>query len=168
MKKWFIVLLALAFLTGCSGSKAETPAATEAPTAAPTAAPTEAPTEAPTAAPTEVPKTETVIVDNENLIFSITKTEVSSWGYTVKCHIENKTDKNFLVTWEDVSVDDSMIDPFWAERVLAGKKANSDITFYELTEASKIEFKLLVMPEVGDSEYDRENAFISEVFTYEP
>ena len=85
--------------------------------------------------PTKVPTpkytiNDEVIVDNDDCTFKIVKAEDSSWGFTLKTYCENKTaDKTLMFTTNQVCVNGYMIDPFWAKEVVAGKKANSEITF---------------------------------------
>ena len=84
MKRIFAMLLALSLLLSFAACGKEDPVPTIAPTAPPaTNAPetqepaeTEEPTAAPTEAPTEAPQVENlVLVDNENLTFTVTKFE---------------------------------------------------------------------------------------------
>ena len=113
-----------------------------------------------------------VLVDNENLRFVIEWADSeSASAYTVYVYAENKTDRNLMYAWDLVSVNDLMIDPFWAVSVAAGKKACSEVTFYRsdleangITEVSKIEFTLLV------SDYDDWEAdyLLEESYTYQP
>lgn len=115
---------------------------------------------------------ETVFVDDENCTFKITGIDPDGmWGYTLNAHLENKSDKNLMFAVEDVSVNGFMCDPFWATTVQAGKKAKSDINFFEenLTElgienVEEIEFTLRV--------YDDDDIFagdlVNETFTFNP
>lgn len=71
-----------------------------------------------------------VIVDDENCIFTVTGVKADGfWGFTLNVLCENNTDKNLMFSWESVSVNGYMVDPFWATEVAAGKKANSEISF---------------------------------------
>jgi hypothetical protein len=47
----------------------------------------------------------------------------------MKLFIENKEDENLMFSIRDASVNGFMIDPFWANEVAAGKKANETVTF---------------------------------------
>ena len=93
---------------------------------------------------------EVVVVDNKNIRFVIEKNYVDSiWGYTLSCYIENKTSKELTFSINDVSVNDYMIDPFWSESIMGGKKAISKISFDEsdlkkngINTVTKIDFKL--------------------------
>ena len=42
--------------------------------------------------------------------------EVSEY-YTLNCYVSNNTGKNLLVSWDGVSVNGFMADPFWAASV---------------------------------------------------
>ena len=113
-----------------------------------------------------------VLADNEDLRFVIEwADQEDSSAYTVYVYMENKTDRNLMYAWDLVSVNDVMIDPFWAMSVAAGKKACSEVTFYRselesngITEVSDIEFTLLV------SDYDDWEAdyLLEETYTYQP
>lgn len=75
---------------------------------------------------------ETVIVDNESCTFTVKSIELDDvWGFTLNVLCENKTDKNVMFSWDSVSVNGYMLDPFWATSVTAGNKANSTISFYD-------------------------------------
>ena len=76
-----------------------------------------------------------------------------------------------MYSWDLVSVNGKMIDPFWATSVTAGKRTCSEISFYRselesngITDVSEIEFKLVV------SDYDDWNApnLLEQVYTYNP
>ena len=115
---------------------------------------------------------ETVIVDNENLTFIIESVDSADpWQYTLQCYLENKTDKNVMISWDMVSVNGCSIDTAWAVTATAGKAAYSTISFYtsELEEngievVEDIEFTMIV------SDYDDWNAnyILDSVYTYHP
>ena len=91
---------------------------------------------------------EKVFVDDENCTFKITEIEPDGFmGYTLKAYVENKTDKNLMFSWEDVSVNGFMCDPFWATSVQAGKKSKEEISF------STSEFEELGIEDVEDIEF---------------
>lgn len=71
------------------------------------------------------------VVDNNSFTFKIMEAKDDSiWGFTLRVYCENKMpDKTLMFSWDDVSVNGYMIDPFWATEVPAGKKANKDISF---------------------------------------
>ena len=112
---------------------------------------------------------EIVYVDDENCTFKITDIEPDAmFGYTLKVYLENKTDVNLMVSWDVVSVNGFMCDPFWANSVQAGKKAVSEIWF------SKDKFEELGIEDVEDIEftlsvYDEDDweapRFVEETFT---
>ena len=96
-----------------------------------------------------------VVADDENVRFIIEKAEESSAGYVLSVYMENKTDRNLMYTWDMVSVNDMMVDPFWSTVVPAGKKACATVNFFRseladngITNVKNIEFTLLV------SDYD--------------
>ncbi len=101
---------------------------------------------APTTKPQEQPEfQETVLVDNDDLLFKITAiTDDPIWGYTLKAHMENRTDKDLMFSLDAVSVNGFMCDPFFAATVTAGMKANKDISF------SKDDFRAIGIKTVTD------------------
>ena len=113
---------------------------------------------------------EKVFVDDENCMFKISGIDPDNmWGYTLKADLENKTDKNLMFSFSDVSVNGYMCDPFWATSVQSGKKAKSDISFMTseleelgVEEVEEIEFTLTV--------YDEDDwsapHLVEETFTY--
>lgn len=148
MKKLFAALLAVLMvlsLAACTGTPKidSSKKTTGATTAAETEPATEPATEATEAEETSAPDTETepaaaldfeelVIVDDENCTFKVTGIDPNGyWGYTIKVFLENKTDKELMFSWDNVSLNGFMCDPFWACSVTAGMKANEEISFYE-------------------------------------
>lgn len=112
---------------------------------------------------------EQVIVDNEDVTFIIESAGADGSFYNLRCYISNKTDKNVMVSWEEVSVDGFMIDPLWAVTVGAGKQAVTDISFLRsdladngIENPGQIEFKLNV------SDYDdwMADPILEQVYTW--
>ena len=93
-----------------------------------------------------------VIVDNDYLKVIVTGYEYDAdWGYAMNLYLENKSEKNLMLTADEVSVNDYMLDPYYAEALYAGKSAFStvawfgdDLTNNDITEVEKIEFLLHV------------------------
>ena len=118
-------------------------------------------------------KDEMLVVDDGNCTFVILGTYNDNiWGYTVAAYIENKTvDKSMMFSWDDVSVNGYMVDPFWATSVPAGCKKITTISFSSskfeengIEKVEEIEFELRV--------YDNDNwmakDFVKDTFTYKP
>lgn len=116
---------------------------------------------------------ELIVVDNEYFTFVIIDTYTDPiWGYTLTCYIENKTtDIELMFSWDDVSVNNFMIDPYWAKILLPKTKAITSISFYSedfenngITVVNEIEFNLSV--------YDFTDFFsdylLDATFTYNP
>lgn len=115
---------------------------------------------------------ETVIVQNDAVTFIIENVddELADY-YTLNCYIANHTGKNLLISWDDVSVNGFMVNPFWAISVAAGKQAYSEIIFYrsdleaqDIEVVQDIEFNLLV----SDSDDWEADFLIDEVYTFKP
>ena len=93
-----------------------------------------------------------VIVDNEELYFAIKNVRAdAALGYTWKAYVENRTDKNLMFSFEKVSVNGVMCDPFWAEVINSGKKGNCEITWMRdalqkrgIDEVTQVDFTLNV------------------------
>ena len=113
-----------------------------------------------------------VVAEDENVRFVIEGSDGENTSkYTVYVYLENNTDRNLMYSWDKVSVNGYMADPFWAMSVAAGKRACSEISFYRsdleangITDVSEIEFTLLV------SDYDDWAAdyLLQETCTYRP
>ena len=115
---------------------------------------------------------EQVIVDNEDLTFIIRSVDNDLEDlYPLNCYVHNKTDKSLIISWEDVSVNGFMVNPFWSVAVAPGKQAYSDVLFYrsdlreqDIEVVQSIEFRLQAMDyDNWDAEY-----LIDEVYTYKP
>ena len=115
---------------------------------------------------------ETVILDNEDLTFIIYEVddELADY-YTLHCYIANRTDKNIMLFWEDVSVNGFMVNPYWSATVAAGKQAYSEIIFFrsdldkqDIEVIQDIEFRL----QVSDNDDWSADYLFDEVFTFKP
>lgn len=74
---------------------------------------------------------EIVIVDNETCTFKITEASVDeTWGYILKVYVENKTDQNLNISWDNAVVNGFLCDPCWGMELPAGAKSNEEIIFY--------------------------------------
>jgi hypothetical protein len=115
---------------------------------------------------------EQTIFDNDGIIFIIEETEVDSiWGYTLSVYLENKTDVRLMFSWDNVSVNGFMIDPFWATTVQSGKRSHATISFSKsafeengIVNVDEIEFKLRVY---NADDWLAAN-FVEEIFTFMP
>lgn len=93
-------------------------------------------------------KTDIVIVDNDKVTAIVTGfTTDDIWGYCANIYLVNKTDRSFMVTVDDVSVNGYMCDPFFAESVESGKCSfasmswsDSDFEDNGITDVETIEF----------------------------
>jgi len=177
MKRMITLLLALSLLLSLAACGKEDPVPTAAPTAPPAANPpeTQAPgeTEEPTSAPTQAVLTENlVLMDNENLTFTITKFDDNAHlGLQMQVYCENKSDRPMIFSLDGVSVCGIMYDPFWAQEVDAGKAAYSTVSFdtfeleqYGVLSPDEISFRLSVI----DSEEWMNAPFADEHFTVYP
>lgn len=184
MKRLFALFLCVCLLLSLAGcGRSEQTAPTEAPVPVtvpvtepvPTQAPA-TPTQAP-AAPTQVPAApvpmgETVLVDNEEVTFTVLKAEDSEHlGMQLHVNCVNKTAGALIFSWDMVSVCGYMYDPIWSVEVAPGKSANSIIGLdtYALeklgiSSVDEITFTLHVF----DSENWMEEPIIQKVFTIYP
>ena len=112
------------------------------------------------------------IADRDDFLFAIKDASTdSSSGYSWKLYIENRTDKNLLFSFEKVSVNGVMCDPFWAEVVMAGKKGTCEIMWMrdtleerQISEVAQVDFTLNVC---NDDDY-AEAPLMHEQFTVCP
>ncbi len=111
-------------------------------------------------------------VQNDDLTFSLMDTkEDGLFGYEWKVYLENNTDKELMYSFEDVSVNGLMADPFWATEISAGMKANKEINWtgkdfkkIGIDEVTAVEFRLRVY----DSDDWMADPLMNEVFIYYP
>lgn len=75
--------------------------------------------------------TDNVLVDNEQVTVIVThyKMDKNNGGYTAYLYLVNKTDTNAMFTVYDVSLNETVIDPYYAEEVPGGCCAFSEITW---------------------------------------
>lgn len=115
---------------------------------------------------------EKTITDNEYCTFIILDTyNDENWGYSINCYIENKSDKTIVASWDDVSVNGYMINPYWSTTIAPSKRCYSTISFFtddftvnNITDVENVDFKLRVY----DSNDWLADNFVNSVFTYEP
>lgn len=79
----------------------------------------------------ELTFTEIVAVNNDECAIKITGIDPDNlWGYTLKVELENKsTEKNYMYSIENASINGVRCDPLFASEVAAGKKSNDEINF---------------------------------------
>ena len=115
---------------------------------------------------------ETVIVENDVLTFIIesVEDEVSEF-YTLNCYVANHTGKNLMISWDAVSVNGFMVDPFWATSVAAGMQAFTQVNFLRsdleeqgIEDVSEIEFTILAY---DDDNWDADY-LLSETYIFNP
>ena len=176
MKKLAVLVLCVACLLCACGSTAPQ-TATVAPELPPAQTPEPTPEPTPAFEPVVIVETEdakmTVTSVDPEIPFEFGDMKWTSYGINVLC--ENMTDKVVLFAIEDVSMNGFMIPIDWSEKVTPGAKVNSTIyigddKFIEngITELEKLNFKLLVMPEIEDRVYERDDAFVNDYFTFAP
>ena len=94
---------------------------------------------------------EFVAVDND--VCSITITDIDAdniWGYTLNALMENRSaDKTYMFSVESASINGVQTDPFFADEIAPGKKANEEISFsgledYGITDFTDIELNFRV------------------------
>ena len=113
-----------------------------------------------------------VLIDNDDLYFAIKDVRSdAAYGYEWKVYVENRTDRNLMFSFEKVSVNDVMCDPFWAEVINAGKKGNCEITWMrdslqekQIGDVTEVDFTLNVY---NDDDYT-EAALMHDPFTVFP
>ena len=115
---------------------------------------------------------ETVIVDNEELTFIIYEVddELADY-YTLHCYAANRTGKDILLFWEDVSVNGFMVNPYWSVSIASGKQAYSEIIFFrselekqDIEVVQDITFRL----QASDNNDWSADYLFDEIFTFKP
>lgn len=111
------------------------------------------------------------ILDTDDVSFVIKGYEKDEmWGmWSLEVFIENKTEESLMFTWEDVSINGYMIDPFWAAEISAGKKENTSISFFlsdfeenDIVEVEDIEFSLIAY-HLNEETFEANN-YVDETF----
>ena len=70
------------------------------------------------------------IAEENRFNFTVLGSEVQANGdYVLKVCIENKSWQNLTFTWDDVYVNGTLLDPFWAVEVLPGTICYDDVVF---------------------------------------
>ena len=96
---------------------------------------------------------DTVLVDNENCRIAVVGESYtdSIWGFTVPLYIENRANHPIMVSLDNVSVNDFMIDPFFSSEIPSGQKKLTSFNFSEksleesfIDEVEIIEFDMRV------------------------
>lgn len=72
---------------------------------------------------------EVVLVDDENLTFIAEFAEEQDLYYVVRCYMVNKTQETLMTSWENVTVNDLTMDPFWTALIAPGKSAYAEVQF---------------------------------------
>ena len=132
MKKIFAICAAAALAVSMAACQSSADAETSKPAGShATTKPSTQATTQPTTPPTTEPAfNEIVLAETNDVTVKITGVdEKGLLGYTLNVYLENNTDLELMFTVENVSVNGFMVDPFWADSVDAGKKANETITF---------------------------------------
>lgn len=117
-------------------------------------------------------ETEQIIVDNDDFCFVILETDPDArLGYTLHCYLENRSDINLLIEWDNTVVNGCRITSTWATDVAAGMRAYGDIILSSIgmeknsiTTVERIEFRLKA------HDYDDFNSgyIYRETLTYKP
>lgn len=78
---------------------------------------------------------ETTVIDNDECTIKITSLDPDNmWGFTLKTNLENKSsDKTYMFSVSNASINGVQTDPLFATEVAAGKKATNDLNFSDST-----------------------------------
>lgn len=112
-----------------------------------------------------------ILVDNEYVTIIVTGYEHDDWEYSVNLFLVNKTDTHVMYSVDDVSVNDYMIDPFFATSVIPGKCkfssfswSNNRLAENGITKIENIEFTL----QAYDDEDWYADKYVNRVFALYP
>ena len=113
---------------------------------------------------------ETIVLDNENLLFIIEKVDDAGDDlFSISCYIANRTDKDLLLSWDGVSVNSMMVDPFWAAAVGAGKQLYTTVSFFRSDlEAQGIEDVREIVFTLTGIDYENFDTILEENLTFQP
>ena len=80
----------------------------------------------------ESDETEKVLFDTDECSMVVIGFEEDGiWGPELNVYFDNKSDKDLLISFEDVSVNGTMCDPYWGTVVTAGNNAYAAISWME-------------------------------------
>ncbi|MBF0579588.1 hypothetical protein IM774_07330 [Erysipelotrichaceae bacterium RD49] len=113
-----------------------------------------------------------MIVDNDYAKVIVTGYEPDgTFGYEVNLFIENKSDRNLMFSVDGTSVNDMMVDPFWAESIEPHKMGFDTIRFSksnleenQIEQVDKIEFSFVI----HDADDWMADDYFNEVITLYP
>lgn len=119
---------------------------------------------------------EILITDNEYIVFKIIDeyvddSDADNVCYVVKVFLENKTENNISVCWDNTTINGNFCNPSWKTDMSMGEKAESEIRFpIEILENNEIDtegnksfsFTLSVL----DRDYFDISSFMSEPFEF--
>ncbi|MGI6107308.1 MAG: hypothetical protein ACOX8B_05175 [Lachnospiraceae bacterium] len=117
-------------------------------------------------------KTDTVLLDNDDIaVIALDCYENELDGYSVDLYIENRSERDLMVSADNVFVNSSMIDPWWSVIVHAGNSEYSRISWSDaeledndVTEVEEIGFDL----DVIDLDDESEDSLYNEKVTLNP
>lgn len=107
--------------------------------------------DAPVFAEREAKETDDVLLETDDIVVSVVSFEnKNDWDESVlHLYVNNKTEKNVMVAMENVAVNGTMCDPYWASEIPAGKQAYCEVAWYdvqlqemEIEAFEKVEFDL--------------------------
>ena len=118
-------------------------------------------------------KSDQVLVDNEYVTVIVTGyDEEDYWGYSVTLFLINKTDSTVMFSADDVSINDYMCDPFYADSISAGKCGVSTMSWSEtdLEESgiSKVETIEFMLSAYNYDTWDYIGNYVDEQVTLNP
>lgn len=76
-------------------------------------------------------ETDIPLLATDDYTVTITGISTDEWGYNWDLYLENNSQQDVMVTFDQVCVDGILCDPFWAESVPAGKKSSTTMTWYQ-------------------------------------
>ncbi|NMA06327.1 MAG: hypothetical protein GX928_01235, partial [Ruminococcaceae bacterium] len=102
-----------------------------------------------------------VLVDDDDLAITVTEVAEGDYGdVLVKFLVENRSDDNMILYTEKCVYNGYIITGYWYAEVAAGKKANSEMTFYEddllaagVGSADEVIFKLVARSDDYEEDY---------------
>lgn len=92
-----------------------------------------------------------ILEDGKVLYFAVDSLEEDGeWGYTMHVSMQNRSDKDLMISLGNVSINGVMADPGWSDTVLKGMKAAGEIVWAdgalsekEIDDVSTIQFELI-------------------------
>ncbi len=113
-------------------------------------------------------ESDSILLDNDVCTITYTSWDPESdWGAAMHLYITNKTNQDLMFSVQNVSLNDTMCDPYWASVISAGCSSDEAIIWNTSSTEEKgiAEISTVTLPFTAYSEDDIMNTLVDETFT---